>query len=600
MATTSRKGRNKGLSQSLDATSRSLPSLGNTKRKSIPLDPQQGLDAQYLKADSKVDNPGLASLCRPRELPHYATEEYFREHYDPAVRPPTLEYEEFVSLLSTGWSSRLLQQDVTEALIVISENGDENKKVLGQAGTIHELLELVGSHDIKVKCNALKTLANLMSQEENRREFFNIPGSINKFLKLSLAKVRAGRVQPGSVLAMRATTEAIAQLAHCETPQLKVNFMQSGLIKPLCQLTKSLDKGTRVAAARGLLWLCQTPGSKKDKWARKFGLTTMDWTSEQLFGIVSAAKSDDPDVMMQVLLGLRCLCTATYLSIMLTRSQLLNIICDALRCESFKDNFTLIMAAISLVSALAEHPWPSSLMEEEKHFNLLSRLLELLPLTEDEVWSMQSAKGVMATWNEETLMEKAQALMRNPEAGMNELGENFPKSFMQLQCFVLVGDVLEVLEKLMLQMTDFRVGLFHLGAMRHFITIHLFTKYKTPQITCLRALCLMAGSEHLAQFVGNNHKYLDMIDVALRYEDNSVLPKTAVISVKELSKDRNSIEPLIQRGMIQALGHLTRTHDPTMQVNLLITFTNLARKKAAKEQIAQLPQWPNIVRPPRS
>lgn len=36
------------------------------------------------------------------------------------------------------------------------------------------------------------------------------------------------------------------------------------------------------------------------------------------------------------------------------------------------------------------------------------------------------------------------------------------------------------------------------------------------------------------------------------------------------------------------------------QVNLLITFTNLARKKAAKEQIAQLPQWPNIVRPPRS
>ena len=76
---------------------------------------------------------------------------------------------------------------------------------------------------------------------------------------------------------------------------------------------------------------------------------------------------------------------------------------------------------------------------------------------------------------------------------------------------------------------------------------------------------------------------------------NPILPKTCVISIKELSKDLDSIEPLIQRGLVQSLGRLTDTNDPTLQINLLIAFTNLARKRVAKDQIARLPQWPNIV-----
>ncbi len=51
-----------------------------------------------------------------------------------------------------------------------------------------------------------------------------------------------------------------------------------------------------------------------------------------------------------------------------------------------------------------------------------------------------------------------------------------------------------------------------------------------------------------------------------------------------------SIEPLIQRGLVQSLGRLTDTNDPTLQMNLLIAFTNLARKRVAKDQIALLPQ----------
>ncbi len=60
------------------------------------------------------------------------------------------------------------------------------------------------------------------------------------------------------------------------------------------------------------------------------------------------------------------------------------------------------------------------------------------------------------------------------------MAQVFPDSFRQLQCYVLVGDVLEVMEKLMLHMTEFRQGLFFEGAAQHFITIHIHTRYKVP------------------------------------------------------------------------------------------------------------------------
>lgn len=201
----------------------------------------------------------------------------------------------------------------------------------------------------------------------------------------------------------------------------------------------------------------------------------------------------------------------------------------------------------------------------------------------------------MSTWHHDQLMVKAAYMLAHPECGMADVGEIFPESFRQLQCFVLVEDVLDVLEKLMLRMLVFRESLFHLGAAKCFVTLHLYTQYKSSHLQCLRALCLMAGSEKLAAHVGNDHKYLDIIDFALSYSLNPVLPKTCVISIKELSKDQDSIRPLIQRGLVQSLGRLTDTHDPTLQINLIIAFTNLARKRVAKDQIAALPQWPNIV-----
>ena len=46
----------------------------------------------------------------------------------------------------------------------------------------------------------------------------------------------------------------------------------------------------------------------------------------------------------------------------------------------------------------------------------------------------------------------------------------------------------------------------------------------------------------------------------------------------------------------QALGHLTKTNDPHMQINLLAALCNLASNLHAKEQIVQLPCWPKIIR----
>jgi hypothetical protein len=59
----------------------------------------------------------------------------------------------------------------------------------------------------------------------------------------------------------------------------------------------------------------------------------------------------------------------------------------------------------------------------------------------------------------------------------------------------------------MLNMTTFREGLFHQGAVQHLITLHICTRYKVPQITCLRLLCLMVGS---VRYDRNGWRYEDM------------------------------------------------------------------------------------------
>jgi len=48
------------------------------------------------------------------------------------------------------------QRDVTDALIVLSAQGDENKNVFGEAGFTEELLNLVESPDMEVRCNSAK------------------------------------------------------------------------------------------------------------------------------------------------------------------------------------------------------------------------------------------------------------------------------------------------------------------------------------------------------------------------------------------------------------------------------------------------------------
>jgi hypothetical protein len=90
----------------------------------------------------------------------------------------------------------------------------------------------------------------------------------------------------------------------------------------------------------------------------------------------------------------------------------------------------------------------------------------------------------------------------------------FPDSFRQLQCYVLVGDVLEVMEKLMLHMPEFRQGFFFHGAAQHFITLHIHTRYKVdgfhapirltisphftlPRLPCLRGAWCFLGSCYL-------------------------------------------------------------------------------------------------------
>ena len=46
---------------------------------------------------------------------------------------------------------------------------------------------------------------------------------------------------------------------------------------------------------------------------------------------------------------------------------------------------------------------------------------------------------------------------------------------------------------------------------------------------------------------------MQILDFALRYEDNALLPRTCVISIKELSKNKACVEALIGRGLVQVL-----------------------------------------------
>ena len=48
--------------------------------------------------------------------------------------------------------------------------------------------------------------------------------------------------------------------------------------------------------------------------------------------------------------------------------------------------------------------------------------------------------------------------------------------------------------------------------------------------------------------------------------------------------------------LVQALGTLTKTSDPHLQVNILVALRNLSSNLHAKEQIVELQQWPKIVR----
>ncbi len=265
-------------------------------------------------------------------------------------------------------------------------------------------------------------------------DFYAMPGSIARFTRICHAKVvEDTRVQPATVRAMRSAAEAVAQLARAETKELKQQFMHSGMIKVLSHLARSPDRETRHTAARGLLWLCRKPGSTSDKWQQPCELNEVRWTSEQLAILVSAADCHDPVVVMHVLLGVRCVCTPASVSIMLARTNILGIMCNAMKGHLFQENFPLLMAAVMMLSAISNTHWPKTALESPDFVQLISHLVNLLPKTQEQVFSMQSAKGVMGTWDAATLTHKANMLTKNPEATMGLVGEVFPQSFRQLQ-----------------------------------------------------------------------------------------------------------------------------------------------------------------------
>lgn len=70
---------------------------------------------------------------------------------------------------------------------------------------------------------------------------------------------------------------------------------------------------------------------------------------------------------------------------MLSRSKLLEILRNSLRGDLFEKNFSLIVAAISLLSALADCSWPQAVLDEGQYVHMLANLLSLLPSTAEEV-----------------------------------------------------------------------------------------------------------------------------------------------------------------------------------------------------------------------
>ena len=66
-----------------------------------------------------------------------------------------------------------------------------------------------------------------------------------------------------------------------------------------------------MAAVRGVQWLCLPPGKGSvDMWDRKAATgsaaeSPVEWSSEQILDVVSAADSEDPDVTKIALLGIR-------------------------------------------------------------------------------------------------------------------------------------------------------------------------------------------------------------------------------------------------------------------------------------------------------
>eukprot|EP00960_Hanusia_phi_P053979 762514-Hanusia_phi.AAC.7 len=255
-----------------------------------------------------------------------------------------------------------------------------------------------------------------------------------------------------------------------------------------------------------------------------------------------------------------------------------------------------MVAALMLISVLAETAWSTSVLNRPRVEPFLSRLLRLLPKTKREVNAMHPTSGVIAKWNEHTLLHYAHMLAKNPEASMASVGECVESSFQKLRCIVLVDEVLEVMEKLMLKMTEIRFFFFTIGAAQSLIMLHLYSKLRNVQETCLKLACLMAANEKLSHIISNNKKYLDIIDFALRLEGNPVLPRTAMISICELSKNFRFIDMLAQRGLVQALEILTDTHDPLQQALILQIMKNLSKTISVKEQVVRMNSWPRIVR----
>jgi len=105
---------------------------------------------------------------RERKMPHYATTDFCAEHYFPETRPSGVGAFEVAPLVHSAGVDTLLQRDLTAAIIVLADKGDENKEVLGETGTIQEMLVLSESPDLEVRLNAVHSLSKLLTIDNNR------------------------------------------------------------------------------------------------------------------------------------------------------------------------------------------------------------------------------------------------------------------------------------------------------------------------------------------------------------------------------------------------------------------------------------------------